>query len=196
MGRGVHRPQPAHARRVDDHQPALKDAAGQPHLGDSQALVVGRVAGLGHVGGQLVDVDLLRGGHVAVGGRGRDRGASGLAVLHDRRDRRGDVVVDRRHGDAEEAVDQGALALLVLADDEHAHVGVGQPLLGPLESLDQIVAVIGLGEPGDLVEDARERLDTARPCLTRRCCHRLQARPVDRPRDRGACLEDVVLAAG
>ena len=61
-GRRVRRPQPADAGRVDEHEPALKDPAGQPDLDHSQALAVGRVSRLRHVAGELLDLDLLRAG--------------------------------------------------------------------------------------------------------------------------------------
>ncbi|OLT02593.1 hypothetical protein BJF90_29055 [Pseudonocardia sp. CNS-004] len=72
-------------------------------------------------------------------------GRGGLGVLHDRGHRGGDVVVHRAHRGVHQRVDQLALALLELADDEHAHIGVGEPLAGLEQSPTEVGTLVGGG---------------------------------------------------
>ena len=78
-----------------------------------------------------------------------------LGVPHRRRHAGGDVVVDRACRRVHEGVDELALALLELADDDDAHVGIEQPRAGLLEALGEVGAAGVGGELAHAADDGR-----------------------------------------
>jgi hypothetical protein len=151
----VRRAEAADTRGVDEHQPAGEQLAGQAHLGVAEQCLVVRVAGLRDVLHQLGGLH-----RDALGGALRlalahQLGRGGLGVLDDGGHRGGDVVVHRAHRSVHQRVDQLALALLELAHDEHADIGVSEPLAG----LEQAPAEVGTLVGGRCFQREVDQLD-------------------------------------
>ena len=120
----VRRGEPADPGGVDQHQPGGEQLAGEAEADGGDLVGVGGGRRLRRVGRDVVEVQRPgRRGHVlgALGGRRRpqhDRGLGRGRVVHLDRLGGGGVVVDRADRCVDERVDQRALALLELADDE------------------------------------------------------------------------------
>jgi hypothetical protein len=126
----VRRAQPADAGGVDEDKAAGEQLARQPDLRVAQQCLVARVARLRDVLGELPDRHLGALGRVVAVTLPDERDPGFLGVLDGGRYRRGDVVVHRADRRVDERVHKLALALLELPDDEHAHVGIREPLAG------------------------------------------------------------------
>ncbi len=162
--------------RVHQHQPGREQLARERHLGAGQPGLVARVAGLGHVVRELFDRHLRRLGALMLGaGLAYERHARLRAVFHQRRDGGGDVVVDRADRRVDQRVDELALALLELADDQDADVRVGETGAGGVQPLGEIGPFVGGGRlerQVDELDRLRYRHDSTPPpsCRSR---HRL-----------------------
>ena len=165
----VPRPDATDARRVDEDQAAGEQRAGQLDLRVREPPLVPGIGRLAHDLRDLEDLDrladqldLLTGGIRVIaragslrppamdrlqrdlGGRVDQRRLRALTVPDHRRHRGRDVVVDGADGGVHHRVDQQALALLELADDERPDALVGQPPGRLGEPFDQ-VGTVGRG---------------------------------------------------
>ena len=131
-GRAVRRAEPADARGVDEHQPAGQQLARQPDLGVGRAAPCcpgcrprRRTRRAGSAGTAV---------RSAASPSARPRAPASTVVVSACLTTVGTAVAmsssTGHTGRVDQRVDQLALALLELADDQHPHVGVGQPLAG------------------------------------------------------------------
>ena len=118
-GRAVHRAEPADAGRVDQRQAPFEERRRQADLDEGEVLLVAPVPGLGDGVGEVVDRDAPAHRLGAELGPGHGGGRQLWGPLHDRRDGGRHVVVDGTDLEAEHGVDERALPLLELPDDEH-----------------------------------------------------------------------------
>ena len=102
-----------------------------------------------------VDGDLIGDGLVALAAAD-DRGRL-FAVAHERDRGGGEVVVDGAHIGAQQAVDEGALALLELADDAHDRRRPVQPRARGRRAADEVVTAERPQHADQLADDAVER---------------------------------------
>ena len=193
-------------RRVDERQTALEKRVRDAHLDEVDL-------------GATVTADrLLR----PVGHRGRfdrlddqfatlaavDCGARRLTVADDRDGGSGEIVIDGTHGTAEQRVDEGALALLELADDTDDGVRPRGPAPDVVEPVSKIVPIEVSSDRADVADNSIELLRRGRdhdpsrhrrlsllparecterrraervPCTARRRPRRPNGRPTRRP---------------
>ena len=144
-----------HARCVHERETLTEDRARRGDLDPLDLLLVPGVAPFGHPSAELGDGDLIGHGLVALAAA-HDRGRC-LAVAHER-DRRGrEVVVDGAHIGAQQAVDEGALALLELPDDAHDRRGPVQPRARGRRVPDEVLTAERPQHADQLADDAVER---------------------------------------
>jgi hypothetical protein len=150
--------QTADAGRIDQLQAALEDLARQQHLGRDDPAFVARVAALRDVVGELFEGDLA-----AFEARSQRVSAAVPAPLDDPRrglrrvaDDRGhaggDVIVDRTRRSVDQRIDELALALLELADDDDSDARIEQPIPGLLQALREVGSACGCREAADLAD--------------------------------------------
>ena len=159
-GCGMAGVQATDTRRVDERQTAFEKRVRDAHLDEVDL-------------GSTVTADrLLR----PVRHRGRfdrlddrfatlaavDGGARRLTVADDRDRGRGEIVVDGAHGTAEQRVDEGALALLELADDTDDGVRPRSPAPDVVEPVGKIVPIEVSSDRADVADNSIELLRRGR----------------------------------
>ncbi len=135
-GGAVHGAEPADTGRVDEHQPLGQQRPGQADLDVQQAFAVAGIALLRRERRQLLQR------HLGTPLGAHQRHDRRLRVPHRGRHGGGDVVGHRADRCPDEAVDQHALALLELADDQQADLVVGEPGPGLVQSSLQVRTVV------------------------------------------------------
>ncbi len=148
----------ADARRVDEGQSVLEKRAGGGDL-DPQHLASTGLRGAAQIGLDVGHRDFDRLRLLTVGPRDDQLGRGVLAVGNHRRQHGALVVADARHGDVQQRVEQLALALLEVPGDHHADLRIGDPGLGPGQALDQITALVRIGDRAGVVDQLDDDLD-------------------------------------
>ena len=158
-------------------QVRLPVAADPGGVDERQALLEQRAAGGDLDPQHLAATGFRRATQIVAEVRGWDRDHRGLGTVgrgHDQlcrhllriRHHRGDhcrlVVADPGHRHVEQRVEQLAFALLQLAGDHHADLGIGDAHPGLVEPLGQIPALVGLGDLAGVVDQLEDDVHLAR----------------------------------
>ncbi len=143
---------------IDERQPVLEQRAGRGDL-DPQHLAPAGLRGPAQVGLDVGHRDLDDLGLFAVTARDDQVRGGVLAVGDHRREHGALVVADPCDRHVQQRVEQLALALLELAGDHHPDLRVGDAVLGPGQPLDQIAALVRVGDLGGVVDQLDDDLD-------------------------------------